>query len=121
MTISLPEVVVLTGASSGMGKQLAEVLVAGSPVVIGVDVVPPPDALAAHERFRSISGSVDAPETWQTVTELIETLPGTVGLASVAATLVQGRLPRSLLPTGSGLSPSTSSPPGWPSSTCSPS
>ncbi|KQX69806.1 SDR family NAD(P)-dependent oxidoreductase [Angustibacter sp. Root456] len=90
MKISLPDVVVLTGASSGLGKQLAEILVAEGPVVIGVDVVPPPDALAAHDSFRSIAGSVDDPATWQAVAELVETLPGSVGLASVAATLVQG-------------------------------
>lgn len=90
MKISLPDAIVLTGASSGMGRQLAELLVGEGPVVIGVDVVPPPDALAAHAAFRFVSGSVDAPETWQAVTERVETVPGTIGLASVAATLVQG-------------------------------
>lgn len=90
MKISLPDVVVLTGASSGLGKQLAQALLPEGPVVIGVDVVPAPEALADDERFHSVQGSVDAAETWQAVTGLLDTLPGTVGLASVAATLVQG-------------------------------
>ncbi|QNN54390.1 SDR family NAD(P)-dependent oxidoreductase [Nocardioides mesophilus] len=91
MRIHLPEVVVLTGASSGLGKHLANVLLDDGCVVVGVDVVPTPEELDGRDTFRSVSGSVDSATTWDAVKATLDELPGrSIGLASVAATLVQG-------------------------------
>ena len=91
MRIHLPETVVLTGASSGLGHQLASDLLDDDCVVIGVDVVPAPDDLTGHPSFVPVSGSVDSDDTWATVLAALADRPvGSLGLASVAATLVQG-------------------------------
>lgn len=91
MKINLPQAVVVTGASSGLGKHLAGSLLDDGCAVIGVDVVPAPEELTAHATFVPVSGSVDSEATWEAVTSALRELPdGSLGLASVAATLVQG-------------------------------
>jgi NAD(P)-dependent dehydrogenase (short-subunit alcohol dehydrogenase family) len=91
LTFALPETVVVTGASSGLGNGICRLLAASGVDTVGVDLAKAPGDLAGVANYRHISGDVAEESTWQTVTRDIEArAPKTVGLVTSAAILDVG-------------------------------
>lgn len=89
MQLTLPELVVVTGAANGLGSALASQLLEASVHVIGIDLAA--SQRPAHPNYLHVQGGVDAQETWDQVTRLIASrAPKSLGLAHCAAMLVQG-------------------------------
>jgi NAD(P)-dependent dehydrogenase (short-subunit alcohol dehydrogenase family) len=89
--LTLPDAVVVTGTSSGLGEQVARVLLEAGVQVVGVDVAAAPAHLTQCDGFTSIVGGMQDAITWAAVsTELDRSQPSRIGYAAVAATLVQG-------------------------------
>ena len=79
VSFSLPDVVVVTGAASGLGQDIAELLLENGVRVIGVDLAT--SALSGRDNFTQISGSVADDATWKNVLAEIGT-PGWARLGS---------------------------------------
>jgi NAD(P)-dependent dehydrogenase (short-subunit alcohol dehydrogenase family) len=91
MDITIPDLVVVTGATSGLGAALVAELIQSAVQVIGIDLAEPAKAFENSPRYTHVQGGVDRSETWDRVSELIETqAPTLIGLAHCAAMLVQG-------------------------------
>jgi NAD(P)-dependent dehydrogenase (short-subunit alcohol dehydrogenase family) len=91
MNITLPDTVIVTGATSGLGLALATRLVQLDVQVIGVDVAGAANIFDHSPYYAHIRGGVDCLDTWDRASDLIETrAPKLVGLAHCAAMLVQG-------------------------------
>jgi NAD(P)-dependent dehydrogenase (short-subunit alcohol dehydrogenase family) len=92
MICSLPETVVVTGASSGLGTAICRLLVDCRVNTFGVDVGEPPNSLSAPN-YKHFKGDVAADAVWQEVSDSIgsQTL-GSLGLVSNAAILEVGTI-----------------------------
>ena len=66
-SISLPDQVVVTGTSSGLGQETARLLLDAGVRVYGVDVAEAAVDLGKSEAFTEVRGSVTEVATWQEV------------------------------------------------------
>lgn len=66
-TIPLPDQVVVTGTSSGLGEATTRLLLGTGVRVVGVDVAEPAADLTGDTEFTEVRGSVTDPGTWQRV------------------------------------------------------
>lgn len=91
MELTLPQMVIATGTSSGLGVEVTRLLLDSGTVVIGVDPVPPPDELSSLSSFTWIEGGMQESATWDAVrARMADSQDRTIGYAAIAATLVQG-------------------------------
>jgi NAD(P)-dependent dehydrogenase (short-subunit alcohol dehydrogenase family) len=91
VTFALPDVVVVSGASSGLGNGLGRLLVASGVDTIGVDLAKAPADLDGRPGYRHVSGDVASDATWAKVVEEVEkSKPRLVGLVTSAAILDVG-------------------------------
>ena len=86
---ALPSLVVVTGASSGLGRIIAGQLLADGCRVIGIDVTEAPPELTAAPGYQHTSGSVSDEALWPTVADHLPSA-GTLGLVTNAAVLHVG-------------------------------
>ena len=92
LVCALPELVVVTGASSGLGMGLCRQLVAAGVAVIGVDIGKAPDGMPA-EGYSHIRGDVTGEACWSEVVAAVNARkPGTIGLVTSAAILEVGTI-----------------------------
>lgn len=91
MQIHIPELVVVTGCSSGLGEKIAASCLAAGSTVVGVDVDPARAVLAEADGYRHVLGSVAEEETWSAVLDACGRAgAATVGYVACAAILVLG-------------------------------
>lgn len=92
-TLTLPDHVIVTGTSSGLGLECAKALLEAGSHVYGVDLGDKPEELQAFPRYRHIVGSVAEEATWQEAakTATVES-NGSLGLIAAAAILGVGTL-----------------------------
>jgi NAD(P)-dependent dehydrogenase (short-subunit alcohol dehydrogenase family) len=90
-TVSLPDTVIVSGASSGLGRALCRLLVKAGVATIGVDIAEAADDLAGAAGYSHVTGDVSDEETWAAVTSRPEaTGAATIGLVTAAAILDVG-------------------------------
>jgi NAD(P)-dependent dehydrogenase (short-subunit alcohol dehydrogenase family) len=63
--LALPEQVVVTGTSSGLGREIARLLTSAGVSVYGVDTAAPAEDLASTANFTVVQGSVTDTGTWR--------------------------------------------------------
>ena len=94
--LALPEQVVVTGTSSGLGKEIALLLTSTGVSVYGVDTAAPAEDLASTGNFTVVQGSVTDTGTWRrTIAAVMAGAPGGVvslGYVGSAAVLDVGVL-----------------------------
>jgi NAD(P)-dependent dehydrogenase (short-subunit alcohol dehydrogenase family) len=94
VSLTLPEVVAVSGTASGLGWVLARRLASAGTAVVGVDVAPArPEALDLGDAYVHVQGDVSSEATWERVVNapaIVEA--GSLGLASCAAILEVGTL-----------------------------
>jgi NAD(P)-dependent dehydrogenase (short-subunit alcohol dehydrogenase family) len=92
ISFALPDLVVVTGAASGLGESLCEVLLEHSVRVVGVDLVP--SKFEGGAGFDGVAGSVAVQETWNAVLAKVDAAgPARIGLVTSAAILDTGFVP----------------------------
>lgn len=64
LTFELPDTVVVTGASSGLGHELCSLLVEAGVATVGVDLSAAQDDLAALAGYHHVPGDVAGEATW---------------------------------------------------------
>jgi NAD(P)-dependent dehydrogenase (short-subunit alcohol dehydrogenase family) len=89
-TLTLPDIVVVTGASSGFGLLCTTGLLDSGSRVIGVDLAAAGEPAATAPTYRHVRGDASTDEPWQQVTTEIALLDGAVGLLTCAAILSVG-------------------------------
>ncbi|MGO7205830.1 SDR family NAD(P)-dependent oxidoreductase, partial [Rhizobium ruizarguesonis] len=67
LTFELPDTVVVTGASSGLGHELCSLLVEAGVATVGVDLAAAQDNLAALAGCCHVAGDVAGEATWEKV------------------------------------------------------
>ncbi|NTC20773.1 SDR family NAD(P)-dependent oxidoreductase [Agrobacterium tumefaciens] len=87
---SLPEMVVVTGASSGLGHELSRLLLANGVATVGVDVAGAQPDLAAITGYHHVAGDVGAEATWTEVVDYLRQSNASLGLVTSAAILDVG-------------------------------
>jgi NAD(P)-dependent dehydrogenase (short-subunit alcohol dehydrogenase family) len=84
----LPEAVVVTGASSGLGNALCRLLAASGVRTIGVDLAGAPADLAGLAGYSHVAGDVAEDATWRSAIAALDAAnPRTIGLVTSAAIL----------------------------------
>lgn len=92
MISQIPELVVVTGSASGLGKSIALELLRCGAAVIGVDITDTSGEVR-NEGYTHVKGDVSSQELWQTVTDEIATRqPKSVGFVCSAAVLRVGSI-----------------------------
>ena len=92
LNLELPQLVVVTGTSSGLGNEVGALLLGSGCQVIGVDLAS--SQLDDRDGFQAITGSVAEPETWAKVRAAIEGSGARhLGLVTSAAILDTGTVP----------------------------
>jgi NAD(P)-dependent dehydrogenase (short-subunit alcohol dehydrogenase family) len=90
-SLDLPDIIVITGTASGLGLELAEVLVSKGAQVIGVDLASIPQELTGKKLYSHVNGDVSNEATWTEVVQRVETSgANSIGLATCAAILDVG-------------------------------
>ncbi|MCY1325929.1 2,3-dihydro-2,3-dihydroxybenzoate dehydrogenase [compost metagenome] len=85
---SLPQTVVVTGASSGLGHELCRLLLQNGVATVGVDVAGAQENLSSHAAYTHIAGDVGAHATWDKVVDHLRTEnASSLGLVTSAAIL----------------------------------
>lgn len=93
VSFSLPDTVVVTGASSGLGKSLCRLLVGSGVDTVGVDIAAAPADLAGIDGYTHTSGDVATEKVWADVTDAVrKRKPKSVGLVTSAAILDVGSI-----------------------------
>jgi NAD(P)-dependent dehydrogenase (short-subunit alcohol dehydrogenase family) len=93
LSFDLPELVVVTGSSSGLGERLCRLLVARGVITIGVDLGPASEDLAATAGYVHVAGDVRDEALWQAIVTRPEVAgAGSVGLVTAAAILDVGNV-----------------------------
>ncbi|MEY9380630.1 SDR family NAD(P)-dependent oxidoreductase [Rhizobium leguminosarum] len=88
---SLPEMVVVTGASSGLGHELSRLLIANGVATVGVDVADAQPDLETSPRYHHVAGDVGAEATWEKVVDYLRhSYVPSLGLVTSAAILDVG-------------------------------
>ena len=91
LALALPDIVVVTGAASGLGHDFCRLLLDCGVRVIGVDLSEAQPDLAEREGYVHVAGDVAGPETWSQVGAAIDAGPhGSLGLVTSAAILDVG-------------------------------
>jgi NAD(P)-dependent dehydrogenase (short-subunit alcohol dehydrogenase family) len=91
VTFSLPDAVIVSGASSGFGNELCRLLLSCGVETVGVDLAPAQGDLAREGRYRHVSGDVADEATWEAVVAPLRSeIHHSVGLATSAAILDVG-------------------------------
>ena len=91
LSFELPDVVAVSGSSSGLGFELCQLLLGRGVQVVGVDVAPAPPELGTLAGYVHVKGSVADEETWSQVVVKVEARgPKAVGLVTSAAILDVG-------------------------------
>lgn len=89
---ALPELVVVSGTASGLGTNIARLLLVSGVRTIGIDLAPAPDFLS-HDLYQHRQGDVRDETMWNAVAgEVSATKPGSVGLVTSAAMLNVGTI-----------------------------
>jgi NAD(P)-dependent dehydrogenase (short-subunit alcohol dehydrogenase family) len=92
LTLKLPDTVVVTGASSGLGAAIAQALVERGVDTIGVDLSDPPPALAG-KKYLHMKGDVTSEELWRQVSvRVAPESSASLGLVTSAAILDVGMI-----------------------------
>ncbi len=96
LTITLPDFVVATGVSSGLGEECARLLTRAGTKVVGVDVNAVAPDLAVSSNFQLVQASITEDSTWNSVLVTLDTWGSTsadsLGFLGVAAVLDVGVL-----------------------------
>lgn len=79
------EVAVVTGAASGIGRAIAELLLAQGAAVVGIDLNAAVTTLSDSDSWRGVTGDVSAPETIEAAVETAVREFGGVDMVVVAA------------------------------------
>ncbi len=79
------EVAIVTGAASGIGKAIAELLLAQGAAVVGIDLNPEVATLSDSDSWRGVTGDVSAPEIIDAAMETAVREFGGVDIVVVAA------------------------------------
>lgn len=88
VSFSLPQTVVVTGASSGLGQELCRLLLQNGVATVGVDVSASQENLSSNTAYTHIAGDVGSQETWDKVIDhLREEDAPSIGLVTSAAIL----------------------------------
>ena len=88
---SLPESVVVTGASSGLGQELCRLLIESGVNTVGVDVAAATADLEASERYTHVRGDAGSTATWdEAIERLRQSGCASIGLVTSAAILDVG-------------------------------
>lgn len=92
LSFNLPELVVVTGASSGLGTAICKHLIEAGVTTLGVDLGPAPSP-ALGDGYTHLRGDVTSDTTWSEVSALIRArAPATLGLVTSAAILEVGTI-----------------------------
>jgi NAD(P)-dependent dehydrogenase (short-subunit alcohol dehydrogenase family) len=95
-TLTLPDMVVVTGTASGLGQEIGKLLLENGSQVIGVDVAP--SELVGRDGYLHITGSIAEPETWEMVGKEIDAQnSGWLGFVACAAVLDVSTVPEATL------------------------
>ncbi|TAW40757.1 SDR family oxidoreductase (plasmid) [Rhizobium ruizarguesonis] len=93
LTFELPDTVVVTGASSGLGHELCSLLVEAGVATVGVDLAAAQDNLAALAGYRHVAGDVAGEATWEKVVARLRSSGAKrIGLVTSAAILDVGTI-----------------------------
>ncbi|MBY2942418.1 SDR family oxidoreductase [Rhizobium leguminosarum] len=93
LTFELPDTVVVTGASSGLGHELCSLLVEAGVATVGVDLAAAQDNLAALAGYHHVAGDVAGETTWEkVVARLRYSGAKRIGLVTSAAILDVGTI-----------------------------
>jgi len=88
ISFALPETVLVSGASSGLGHELCRLLVAAGVDTVGVDIAPAQPDFAGERLYRHVAGDVGQEATWH---EAVSEVRGrSLGLVTSAAILDVG-------------------------------
>jgi len=88
LAIDLPETVVVTGAASGLGLVVSELLVSCGCYVFGVDIAEAKSSLAIEANYEHLSRDVANPETGAELADLVQRQnPESLGVITAAAVL----------------------------------
>jgi len=91
--LSLPDVVVVSGAASGLGLELCQLLVENGAATVGVDRDQVSSQLKDNEHYTHVQGDVSRQAVWsEAVRAVLSREPGSIGLATCAAILEVGDL-----------------------------
>ncbi len=92
LTCTLPESVLVTGASSGLGTAICRLLIDCGVTTIGVDIGEAPATLK-DERYSHVKGDVTSEDVWAEISSQIkERAPISLGLVTSAAILEVGTI-----------------------------
>lgn len=92
LTCNLPELVVVTGASSGLGTAICRQLATANVMVIGVDVGNAPDGLQG-ECYAHMKADVTSEANWNDIADSVKCRnPKSIGLLTSAAILEVGTI-----------------------------
>jgi NAD(P)-dependent dehydrogenase (short-subunit alcohol dehydrogenase family) len=90
-SLSIPDVVVVSGSASGLGLELCQLLVEGEAATVGVDRDEASSQLKGSKHYTHIQGDVSKPEVWLEAAKAVRSRkPVSVGLATCAAILEVG-------------------------------
>jgi NAD(P)-dependent dehydrogenase (short-subunit alcohol dehydrogenase family) len=90
INLTLPDVVVVSGSSSGFGLLCAQQLIASGTRVTGVDIAPAHDSLAGSPRYTHCQGDVADEPVWTAVADGLSPATHSLGLLTCAAILGVG-------------------------------
>jgi NAD(P)-dependent dehydrogenase (short-subunit alcohol dehydrogenase family) len=91
LSFQLPDIVLVSGASSGLGHEVCGLLLAAGVRTIGVDVSPALPSLAAQAGYAHVAGDVATEDTWARAVAPIRTgTHASIGLVTSAAILDVG-------------------------------
>ena len=88
ISFGLPEVVLVSGAASGLGHEICRLLVSCGVETVGVDIAAAQADLAAEPLYRHVTGDVAQETTWQEAVRDVRGRP--LGLVTSAAVLDVG-------------------------------
>jgi len=93
LSFKLPDAVVVSGAASGLGNDLCQLLVASGVATIGVDLAGATEELVGLQGYSHIAGDVSEEQTWdQVVAALKAGKHSSYGLVTSAAILDVGTI-----------------------------
>jgi len=88
LVFDLPEQIVVTGTSSGLGHALCRLLLGSGSRVLGVDINAAPENLLTQSGYAHVQADVSAESTWRQVyAQLQADNPASLGLVTSAAVL----------------------------------